>query len=331
MLSSKQPTARLLPIPKFGDSACIVKTTLMLLALLTSSVISSAADKPIIYNRVNKEKSEMLDPLMNAVLAPKFTIVDVRDSKDFVQPKATEGRLPRIARTQTGEPLGGEVLIAYVITAEGRVVEPTVIKSADERLNRIAMKATEDWRFAPATLNGVPVASIAAQQFAFETAPTEFVPQVLEPTSGKIARPKDWFYSEGHRETFYMWTLSREDISGNRPYTTGVRIQVFANLKQNTGKTAKQFILDFVAAKKKEGAKIIKTCDEKDQGLFTRICLETEEGPHRILYSLFWGGNDMDLAAVTIAGTTKELWETYAPAFDKMAAFELIDMKRFVK
>jgi hypothetical protein len=70
---------------------------------------------------------------------------------------------------------------------------------------------------------------------------------------------------------------------------------------------------------------------EVDQGLFTRICLETEEGPYRILYSPFWGSSGMDLAVVSIAGTTKELWETYAPIFDRMSAFELIDMKRFEK
>jgi len=27
----------------------------------------------------------------------------------------------------------------------------------------------------------------------------------------------------------------------------------------------------------------------------------------------------------------KSLWKTYSPTFDKMSAFELIDMKRFTK
>ncbi len=164
-----------------------------------------------------------------------------------------------------------------------------------------------------------------------ETAPTEFVTEVLEPTGGKIPRPKDWFYSEGHHGPVYDWTLTREDTTGNKPYTTGVRFLTFNGVKDGTGKTAKQFILDFVSAKKKEATKVIKICEEKDQGLFTRICLETEEGPHHILYSLFWGSSGMDVAVVSIAGTTKELWETYAPTFDKMSAFELIDMKRFEK
>ncbi len=112
-------------------------------------------------------------------------------------------------------------------------------------------------------------------------------------------------------------------------YTTGVRIQVFTGVAAGTGKTANQFVLDFVAAKKAQAARVIGMRDAQDQGLFTRIGLETEEGPHRILYSLFWGNNGMDVAVISIAGTTKELWPMYAPMFDRMAAFDLIDMSRF--
>jgi hypothetical protein len=159
----------------------------------------------------------------------------------------------------------------------------------------------------------------------------EFVTQVLEPTGGKIARPKDWFYSEAHHGPVYTWTLSREDTSSGRPYTTGVRIQTFVGIKDGTGKTARQFVLEFADAKKKEATSVIMTCAEQDQGLFTRTCLETEEGTYHILYSLFWGSNGLDVAVVSIAGTTKELWATFSPTFRKMSSFELIDMKRFEK
>jgi hypothetical protein len=160
--------------------------------------------------------------------------------------------------------------------------------------------------------------------------PTEFVTQVLEPTGGTIPRPKGWFYTEAHRGPGSLrWTISREDSAGGAPYTTGVSIQWLMGVAEGTGKTGKQFVLDFVAARKRE-AKVIGTRAEHDQGLFTRVGLETEEGPHRILYSLFWG-NTMDMVVVSVAGTTKELWDTYSPAFDKMAAFELIDPSRFRK
>lgn len=165
-----------------------------------------------------------------------------------------------------------------------------------------------------------------------EPVPTEFVTQILEPTGGKIARPKDWFYAESHRGSVYDWMISREDTKGGTgPYTTGVRIQTFVGVKEGAGKSAKQFILDFIDAKKKEATKVIDTCEPKEQYLFTRVCLETEEGPYRILYSLFWGTDDMDIAVVSIAGTTKELWPTYQATFNKMGEFELIDMKRFEK
>ncbi len=177
------------------------------------------------------------------------------------------------------------------------------------------------------TFLAAAICALAAPAFAQST-PTNFVTQVLEPTGGSIPRPRDWFYAEGHRNSVYLWTLSREDTSGNRPYTTGVRIQTFVGVKANTGKTAQQFVLDFIAAKKKD-ARVVKDCLPHDQELFTRTCLETEEGPHHILYSLFWGRSGLDIAVVTIAGTTRELWPTYAPTFDRMAQFELIDMKRF--
>ena len=180
------------------------------------------------------------------------------------------------------------------------------------------------------TIFVVIVLVFTASAFA-EPPSAEFVTQVLEPTGGKIPRPKDWFYAERHHGPVYDWMITREDThDGTGPYTTGVRIQMFGHVKDGTGKSAKQFILDFIAAKKDGAANVIKICDPKEQNLFTRVCLETEEGPHHILYSLFWGSNDFDYAVVVIAGTTKELWDTYAPVFDQMS-FELIEMKRFEK
>jgi hypothetical protein len=162
-----------------------------------------------------------------------------------------------------------------------------------------------------------------------EVTPTEFVTQVLEPTGGTILRPKEWFYVEGHRGPTFMWTLSREERSDGGPYTTGVRVQAFTGVLGGTGKTAERFILDFAAIRRDQAERVISTREQQDQGLFTRIGLETVEGPNHILYSLFWGNNGLDIAVVSIAGTTKELWQTYAPVFDRMASFELIDMTRF--
>jgi hypothetical protein len=178
------------------------------------------------------------------------------------------------------------------------------------------------WAAGTALLLALSVAASA------ETAPSEFVTQILEPTGGKILRPKDWFYHELHHGPVFVWTLSREDST---PYTTGVSIQTLMRVREGTGKTARQFILDFAADRKSAAARVIKSCEPTEQYLFTRLCLETEEGPYHVLYSLFWATDGGDIAVVSIAGTTRELWDTYAPTFEKMGTFEIIDMKRFEK
>lgn len=158
--------------------------------------------------------------------------------------------------------------------------------------------------------------------------PVEFIKQILEPTGGEIDRPEDWFYTEGHHGQTLMWTISAEDNSKGR-YVTSVRIQLFIGVKEQTGQTPEEFIREFVKGKKAE-ADVLQECNETDQGMFKRICLEVEEGDYHILYSLFWG-NDMDMAAVSIAGTSKALWSKHAATFDRMSKFKAIDMKHLEK
>lgn len=130
-------------------------------------------------------------------------------------------------------------------------------------------------------------------------APPGFTMQVLEPTGGKIPRPKNWFYTESHDGPSYVWTLSREDPSKG-PYTTGFRIQSLYGVKEGTGKSPKEFVLDYLSSKETE-AKVLKTCGEQDQGMFTRVCIETEEGPHHILYSLFGATSSISLSFASLA------------------------------
>ncbi len=172
------------------------------------------------------------------------------------------------------------------------------------------------------------LAVLLTKDDSFEkSVPDDFELQLLEPLGGKILRPKNWYYTEGHRDPSYNWIISKEDVRKG-PYDTGVRIQTLVGIQKETGQSPKDFVLDFYEQKKNSVQKVYKTCDPQDQGLFTRICLEVDEGAYRILYSLFWG-NRVDLVVVSTAGAKKEDWPTYEPIFNRMAAFELIDMKRF--
>jgi hypothetical protein len=164
---------------------------------------------------------------------------------------------------------------------------------------------------------------------AEDNVPQGFEMQILEPTGGKILRPKGWFYTEGHRGASWRWTISKEDTHGGRDaYQTGVRIQAFPEVQQGTGKTAEVFVKEFIAGKQASANKVHKSCDPVDQGLFSRTCLEVTEGEYRILYSVFWG-NDIDIAVISIAGAKTADWDANTKYFDAMSSFELIDMSRF--
>jgi hypothetical protein len=220
------------------------------------------------------------------------------------------------------------VNIVFVLEGDGRAKD--VIPAPDQPVSACVAEKLKGLKMPkPPKADWLVAVNINIDDPGPGKVPTEFVTQVLEPTGGKILRPKDWFYAESHNGPSYTWILSREDAS-KAPYTTGVRIQMTAGVKKGTGKSPKKFILDFVAAKKKEPAKVVSTCGETKQGMFTRVCLETEEGPYHILYSLFWA-NEIDWFVVVTAGTRKDLWETYSPIFQKVGAFELIDWEHFPK
>ena len=156
-----------------------------------------------------------------------------------------------------------------------------------------------------------------------------YVTQIMEPTGGSIKRPSDWFYKESHGGPSYTWVLSKEDPFKG-PYVTGVRIQLLAKIREGTGKSPKEFVLDFVKQKKSEVDRVISSHNAKDQGIFSGVCFETEEGEYRIRYSAFWADGS-DLAVFWIAGTKKDYWSNYSDVFDMMGDFLVIDMKRFEK
>jgi protein TonB len=52
----------------------------------------------------------------------------------------------------------GVVVLAMIVTAEGRVRDVKVIKSLDPGLDKQAIAAVRKWKFEPATRDGKPVA-----------------------------------------------------------------------------------------------------------------------------------------------------------------------------
>ncbi|MCW5198655.1 hypothetical protein VU06_02775 [Desulfobulbus sp. F3] len=159
--------------------------------------------------------------------------------------------------------------------------------------------------------------------------PEGYILQYLDPTDGRIAKPKDWYYTSRGTQSGWLWTLSSENPAKGF-YETGLRIQLLLGVKHVTKRSTKEFAQDFLEQKRKT-TKVICEHEPVDQGDFTRQCLEVmetlnlPEGPvvFHILYSVFWG-KEMDMVLLSTFGTPEEKWQDYMSVSKIMATFDLI-------
>lgn len=83
-----------------------------------------------------------------------------------VPPRALELTKPNYPRKAFDRRIEGVVLLEILIDERGRVARARVLESVPE-LNEAAVKAVKKWRFAPATKDGRPVATIAHAPVTF--------------------------------------------------------------------------------------------------------------------------------------------------------------------
>ena len=165
--------------------------------------------------------------------------------------------------------------------------------------------------------------------------PDGFHLQILQPTGGRIARPDGWHYVERHGATTYRWILALEDPDAG-PYQTGVSLQMLPGVTEPTGLAPEAFVRSFIEHKR-ASAEPLAECAAVSGDLLDSMCLEVletvarddgKEEVHRIRYALYWGRQNLDLVIVMVAGTTRDLWEQYAPIFDVMGEFRVLDLSR---
>ena len=79
--------------------------------------------------------------------------------------------------------------------------------------------------------------------------PDGYVLQRLDPTDGRIAKPKDWFYESSGTQSGWLWTLSAEDPSKGG-YETGLRIQLLVGIEKVTKHSTEIFAQSFLQQKR---------------------------------------------------------------------------------
>ena len=135
--------------------------------LLAPGLAVSADTRLVVYNHIAHEPIA-LNKTVHELLSTRFKVVDVR-GKDHVysRPVPRGGAMPSAPVLHDGRRLPGYVLVVYVVTVDGRAVEPQIVRSTDARLSELALDAMKRWRFQPGLLDGKAVSTTAAQEFQF--------------------------------------------------------------------------------------------------------------------------------------------------------------------
>jgi len=85
----------------------------------------------------------------------------VQDAKPISQPAPSYSAYLRSACVE------GKVVVRFTVTAKGDVINPEVVSSTDRLLEAPALDAVRQWKFVPATKDGVAINERAIQPVAF--------------------------------------------------------------------------------------------------------------------------------------------------------------------
>jgi len=85
-------------------------------------------------------------------------VYEVGLGSDVMPPKPVYHPNPEYVDKARREKINGVVVLAMIVTAEGKVRDVKVIKGLDPGLDKQAIAAVRSWKFEPATKAGKPVA-----------------------------------------------------------------------------------------------------------------------------------------------------------------------------
>jgi TonB family protein len=91
-------------------------------------------------------------------------------SAPYQAPRALAQAKPDYSYALRHDEIEGRVVVSFTVTPSGSVTGAAIVSSTQKRLEKPAMDAIKNWRFAPGTKDGVPVNSKVIQPIAFAMA-----------------------------------------------------------------------------------------------------------------------------------------------------------------
>jgi hypothetical protein len=147
---------------------------IVLLAVVFASAIQAEggerSSKPVLYNLITRE-GEPIDQLIRERYAAKYELVELRNESSFVGAKLTKGGYPNPVYDQDNREVTGAVRVCFVITTDGRLVDPFIFGLANPVLTGPVLEILKGFRAIPARVKGAPAASVETLKFTFGPAP----------------------------------------------------------------------------------------------------------------------------------------------------------------
>lgn len=139
------------------------------LAVASFAHAQSSSDKAIqvVYNDIT-ESSGAIDRDAKKAYAGKFRFIDIKQ-KDGFSPGGVKGFPHRFQdpRSMRLAAIPGKVVYAFIVTPDGRVLDPRILHSTDERVSKYIIERISNERYLPARLRGTPVYSLHGDEWTF--------------------------------------------------------------------------------------------------------------------------------------------------------------------
>jgi hypothetical protein len=126
--------------------------------------------RPVLYNLIIKE-ADPIDQLIRERYGGKYDIVEVRSQISYSSPKLTKTRFPNPVYDNNNAEVSGSVRVCFVVTADGRLVDPFILGPANPLLEGPVLEVLKQFRANPARVNGAPAAVVDALKFTFGPPP----------------------------------------------------------------------------------------------------------------------------------------------------------------
>lgn len=127
-------------------------------------------EKPLVYDNVTNG-SGAIDRDAKKAYAGKFRFIDVTRKDGYVSAGLkglyTSHRRFRDPRSTRQAEVPGKVVYTFIVTPDGRVLDPRILHSTDEHVSKYLIRRISNERYFPARFRGVPVYSLHGDEWKF--------------------------------------------------------------------------------------------------------------------------------------------------------------------